>query len=90
VIARDRQANVKEPYVYLYVIGVSPHHQGKGIGTHLVISMLNHISPDIPIYLETETERNVRFCERLGFNIVKMVNIPNLDLPIWEMLLTRK
>jgi ribosomal protein S18 acetylase RimI-like enzyme len=90
LIAEDRKANLKGPYVYLYVIGVVPKHQGKGIGTHLIDNMLLHLSPNIPIYLETETERNVRLYERLGFKILKQITIPTLKLPMWEMIHNRK
>ena len=86
IIAEDRKRNIKSPYVYLYVIGIAPNHQGKGIGSRLINSMLNHLSPEIPIYLETETERNVKLYERLGFRVLKEITIPSLELPMWEMI----
>jgi len=35
-ITKDRQNLMKGDYVYLYVLGVSPEKQGKGLGTDLV------------------------------------------------------
>ena len=90
IITKDREANMEGTYLYLYVIGVAPDHQGTGIGSRLINSMLAHLPPEIPIYLETETERNVRLYERLGFKVLKKVMIPILQLPMWEMIHDRK
>jgi len=35
--------------------------------------------------LETETEDNVRFYEKYGFETVKKTNLLVVDLPMWEM-----
>jgi len=90
IIVKDRESHMKGPYVYLYVIGVSPDHQKQGIGSKLINIVLDHLSTDIPIYLETETERNVRLYERLGFKVLKKITVPTLELPMWEMLYNRK
>lgn len=90
IIVKDRESHMKGSYVYLYVIGVSPDHQNQGIGSKLINIMLDCLSPDLPIYLETETERNVRFYERLGFKVLKKITVPALGLPMWEMLHDRK
>jgi len=84
-ITKDRQNLMKGDYVYLYVLGVSPEKQGNGLGTNLVRKMQNNLAPNIPIYLETESERNVSFYERLGFEVVNKFQVPMLDLPMWEM-----
>ena len=90
IITEDRETSMKGTYIYLYVIGVAPEHQGKGIGSHLINTMASHLPPEIPIYLETETERNVSLYERLGFKILKKIMVPSLQLPMWEMLHDRK
>ena len=90
IITEDRKLNMKIPYIYLYVIGVSPENQGKGIGSHLINTMLDKLAPELPIYLETETEQNVKFYEKLGFKVLKKVTIPSLGLPMWEMVHERK
>ncbi len=90
IITKDREINMKGTYLYLYVIGVAPDHQGKGIGSRLINNMLAHLPPEIPIYLETETEKNVRLYERLGFKVLKKIMVPTLQLPMWEMLHDRK
>jgi ribosomal protein S18 acetylase RimI-like enzyme len=90
IITKDRETNMKGSYLYLYVIGVAPDHQGKGIGSHLINRILSNLPSEVPIYLETETERNVRLYERLGFKVLKKIMVPSLQLPMWEMLHDRR
>ena len=84
-INKDRQNLMKGDYVYLSVLGVSPEKQGKGLGTNLVRAFQENLAPNVPIYLETESERNVSFYERLGFELVNKLQVPIFDLPMWEM-----
>ena len=84
-ITQDRQNLMKGDYVYLYVLGVTPKKHGNGLGTNLVRTMQNNLPPKVPIYLETESERNVRFYERLGFEVINKFQVPILGLPMWEM-----
>ena len=39
-----------------------------------------------PIYLETETEENVSLYKKFGFEILKKITLPELNLPMWEMI----
>ena len=39
-----------------------------------------------PVYLETETEGNVGYYERLGFEVVEQTISTGLNLPIWLMM----
>ncbi|MEN9440654.1 MAG: hypothetical protein RLZ33_730 [Bacteroidota bacterium] len=57
-------------FVHLWYIGVLPGLQGKGIGGNLMNEILNEASKNnLPIYLETSTERNFKFYESLGFSL---------------------
>lgn len=85
-IAKDRKNFMKGEYVYLIALGVSPEKQGQGLGSHLVRTMQNNLPPKVPIYLETESERNVRFYEQLGFEVINKLQVPIFDLPMWEMI----
>jgi ribosomal protein S18 acetylase RimI-like enzyme len=59
-----------EPFMYLEVVGVEPAAQGSGIGARLLQPGLARADRErLPCYLETPTERNVRFYERLGFQV---------------------
>ncbi|MFC1880543.1 GNAT family N-acetyltransferase, partial [Thermodesulfobacteriota bacterium] len=52
-------------------VSVLPSHQGKGIGTKLLIRFCKEVDACLaPAYLETDTDKNVRFYERFGFQVV--------------------
>jgi len=56
---------------HLGPIGVLPSHQGKGIGTKLLIRFCKEVDACLsPAYLETDTDKNVRFYERFGFQVM--------------------
>ncbi len=86
IIEKDKRERMTMPFVYLMILGTDPAHRGKGLGSTLVKSMIEALPPKIPLYLETESEYNVSFYERLGFEVVKDLKVPILDLPMWEML----
>ena len=53
-------------------------------------TMLDALQSEIPVYLETESKKNVGFYEKLGFEVLKKITVPILDLPMWEMLYRKK
>lgn len=86
-IETDRKENVRKPFIYLQVIGVAPQFQGQGLGGRLLRALIEESEQaGLPIYLETETEGNVRMYEHLGFTVVKNIMLPIIHLPMWEML----
>ena len=61
---------------HLGPVGVLPSHQGKGIGTKLLSRFCQEADACLsPAYLETDTDKNVRFYERFGFEVVKEAEI---------------
>jgi len=59
----------KEPFLYLWFIGVQPEMQGKGEGSSLLKSVLKLArEKNLPVCLETSTERNVKWYENFGFS----------------------
>jgi hypothetical protein len=62
----------KEPFLYLWFIGVDPMYQGKGSGSRLLEEVLKKY--DKPICLETSTIRNLPWYERFGFEVYQEVN----------------
>jgi ribosomal protein S18 acetylase RimI-like enzyme len=83
----DRKRNMQgKSYIYLQVIGVAPTFQGQGFGGTLLRALIERSEgAGMPLYLETETEDNVRMYERFGFQVVKEIVLPIVDLPMWEM-----
>jgi ribosomal protein S18 acetylase RimI-like enzyme len=68
------------------MIGVATRHQGAGIGTTMVAALTGRCDRDGTwMYLETESESNVRFYERHGFRLLKTLVLPRLDVPMWQM-----
>lgn len=77
-----------EPVWYLKLLGVDPEGQGKGIGSTLLHESLKTLDEDgLPAYLETGTERNVRFYKRFGFEVRKAeVQLAPGSTPHWTMI----
>jgi GNAT superfamily N-acetyltransferase len=71
---------------YLWMIGVVPGHQGRGLGTALIRPVLERCDREgLPAYLEASSPRSVPLYERLGFAVLDRT----LDLPdgprMWPM-----
>ena len=60
----------KEPFLYVWFIGVEPENQGKGEGSKLLKSVLDLAADKkLPVCLETSTERNFKWYENFGFSV---------------------
>ena len=84
----DRKDNMRgKSFIYLQVIGVAPQFQGQGFAAKLLRALIEKSErAGVPIYLETETESNVRMYEHLGFVVIKKITLPIINLPMWEMM----
>ncbi|WP_020119851.1 N-acetyltransferase [Streptomyces canus] len=73
---------------YLWMIGVDPGHQGEGLGTALMGSVLERCDRDgVPAYLEASSARSRGLYERLGFELVERpLELPDGPLmwPMWR------
>ena len=76
----------QEPHWYLAVLGTDPAHWGQGVGSALVRHVLDDpANGGEPAYLETETESNVPFYERHGFQVVGELDVPAGGPHLWLM-----
>jgi len=66
----------KEPFAYLWFIGVDPAQQGKGIGSKLLKDVINmNEKKERPIYLETSVDKNLPWYKSFGFEIYQELNL---------------
>lgn len=75
----NREAKVKAHHpqnnvCYLWFIGVDPNHQNEGIGSKLLLEMIEkYEQDDLPIYLETSVDRNIPWYTRYGFEVFQSI-----------------
>jgi ribosomal protein S18 acetylase RimI-like enzyme len=82
-----RNIYMKVPHWYLDVIAVDPKYQGKGFASMLLKPMLKRIDKEkLPIWLETNLERNVQFYKHYDFTILEEIIIPNTNIVDWFMI----
>jgi GNAT superfamily N-acetyltransferase len=76
-----------EPHLTLAGPGVVQHRQGQGPGAALLAPGLDRADRDqLPVWLETSAEPNVRFYRRLGFAVTDVVDLPRGGPRTWSML----
>ena len=77
---------IEGPWTYINVLGVDPPYQNQGLGTALMHHAIAEADRDgRPMGLMTDTLRNVRFYERLGFATV-LEPAPDAALTLWSMI----
>jgi ribosomal protein S18 acetylase RimI-like enzyme len=83
---RLRKENTPDKFWYLWVIGVDPSCQGKGIGGKLIRPILERADAEgAACYLETESEKNLDFYKKHLFQIKTNASVPGSDLMVWSM-----
>ncbi|MDT0268836.1 GNAT family N-acetyltransferase [Streptomyces sp. DSM 44915] len=81
VIAPHRPA---EPVWFLNTVGVAPEAWGRGLGgAVLAPGVAAAARAGCPAFLETSSERNVRFYQRLGFTVTAEVPLPDGGPTTW-------
>ncbi|MEU3383600.1 GNAT family N-acetyltransferase [Streptomyces albidoflavus] len=76
----------QEPAWFLNTVAVAPEAQGKGLGGAVLVPGIEEAErAGYPAFLETSSERNVRFYERLGFRVTAAVTLPDGGPRTWCM-----
>lgn len=84
---RLRDEHAPESYWYLWLLGVAPRFQRKGVGGRLMKPVLDEAdSRGQACFLETEDERNVELYNKHGFKVIAEALVPGLQLSTWSML----
>jgi ribosomal protein S18 acetylase RimI-like enzyme len=83
----DRKEHMQgRAFLYLPIIGVASKYQGQGWGGRLLRALIvRSEQAEVPVYLETESESNVRWYAGFGFELIKQTKLPSINLPMWEM-----
>jgi ribosomal protein S18 acetylase RimI-like enzyme len=79
--------HITEPHYYLFVLGVDPAFQGRGLGRALLAKLHERVDArQVPAYLETDTTRNVRLYESVGYSVLTDGGVAGLPgLRFWTM-----
>ena len=65
----------KEPFTYLWFIGVTPERQRNGFGSEVLRYVLDYSKTlNRPVYLETSTESNLPWYQKHGLKIYTVSN----------------
>lgn len=73
--ASIKKFHPKEPFCYLWYIGVAPEKQKKGIGSAFLQEVLQKCDKkQRPVYLETSTVRNLPWYQKYDFEIFNELN----------------
>jgi len=83
---RTEKEHPKEPHYYLFLIGVVPGNQGKGIGSALISHVLRRCDEEgVPAYLENSKPQNLPFYRGHGFEVMKEIRFARSAPPLWLM-----
>jgi GNAT superfamily N-acetyltransferase len=86
VLEEYHKGDLSQPHWYLNLLGVSPAHQGQGIGSLLLQPILQQAdSQRLPCYLETSTPKAVCFYQKNGFEVLKTLDLLEASSLIWTM-----
>ena len=84
-LERQHAELMDAPHLRLEFYGVDPDAQGRGIG--VALAEHGHRRADelgLPCYLETFTEKNVRFYERRGYRVIRTFTVGD-GVPVYSM-----
>lgn len=73
-LKRERYINQHHPqdqeFIYIWFIGLKKTEQGRGVGSAMLQEIIDVSNKEqIPVYLETYTERNLNFYKKHGFEV---------------------
>ena len=73
-----------DPHHHVELVAVEPDWQGRGIGRAMMARVIDHIrtglAPEAPAYLETDTDVDVHFYEKLGFHVLDQAEVVGVTI----------
>jgi GNAT superfamily N-acetyltransferase len=86
VLRAMEERHLREPHLYVRIVGVRTALQGQGLGSALMQPTLQRAdSAGLPTYIEASTERSAALYERLGFRHIDVLELPEGGPPVWRM-----
>jgi GNAT superfamily N-acetyltransferase len=80
------RTHLREPHYYLFVLGIDPPMQGRGLGKKLLAALAaNADARRLPTYLETDKETSVRLYTSAGYEVLTDETIPGVGFRMWTM-----
>jgi GNAT superfamily N-acetyltransferase len=74
------------PHYYLDSLGVAPEWQGKGLGSALMVPVLERCDSErMPAYLNAGSPRSRELYKRHGFHVTEEFRLPDDGPPLWRM-----
>lgn len=75
-----------QPHWYLGGLGTDPDHQRRGVATALMSPVLGRCDVEgAGAYLETQSEENVTYYRRRGFEVTEELDVPEGGPHMWLM-----
>ncbi len=76
----------KTPHFYLGAVGTRPGYQGRGLASAVLAPVLRRAdAAQTEAFLETSALDNVAFYERLGFTVMREIDVPDGGPHVWAM-----
>jgi ribosomal protein S18 acetylase RimI-like enzyme len=86
VDALMRKRHLRDPHFYLWVLGVEPELQGRGLGSALLDALdAKANAARVPCYLETDKPSSVRLYQKHGYVVQSEGQPSNMDFTLWFM-----
>lgn len=79
--------HVRGPHYYLFVLGVDPELQRRGLGRALLAALSQRADADgLPCYLETDRATSVALYKSVGYEVLTEEDVPRVaGLHLWTM-----
>src|SRR4029450_7243897 len=86
VLAERHDADVPPRHGYVWLLGVDPSAQGRGVGSRVLESVTSRCdAARAPTYLDTTNERNLSFYRRHGFGGAHTGFLPRRACPAYAV-----
>jgi ribosomal protein S18 acetylase RimI-like enzyme len=82
-----RRRHIRGPHYYLFVLGIDPSHQKRGLGRALLGALSERAdAASLPCYLETDKPSSVELYRSAGYAVLTEEDVPRIPgMHMWTM-----